>query len=107
MSTSGIVSVYISFASDAEADAIGRTLIEERLAACVNILGESRSIYRWHGRIETATEVAAIAKTTASMTDELIRRVVELHSYDTPAITAWPVENAPVPYIQWVRSEMR
>ena len=107
MSNSGIVSVYMIFASDDEAETIGRTLIEERLAACINILGETRSIYRWHGRIETANEVAAIAKTTASMADALVRRVVELHSYDNPALTVWPVDEAPASYVQWVRSEMR
>ena len=58
-----IVSVYAVFANAEEAERIGRTVVEERLAACVNMLGPIRSIYRWKGRIETADEVAAIFKT--------------------------------------------
>ena len=61
-----IVSVYVVFANAQEAERIGRTALEERLAACINILGPIHSIYRWKGAIETADEVAAIFKTTTS-----------------------------------------
>ena len=60
-----VVSVYAVFADAEEAERIGRTVVEERLAACVNILGPVRSIYRWQGRVETGDEVAAIFKTHA------------------------------------------
>ena len=59
-----VVSVYAVFADAEEAERIGRPVVEERLAACANILGPVRSIYRWKGAIETADEVAAIFKTT-------------------------------------------
>lgn len=105
--SSGIVSVYVTFASADEADRIGRLMIEERLAACINILGEARSIYRWQGRVETANEQPAIFKTSASCAELLVKRVAELHSYDNPAVVVWPIETAPPDYVQWVRAQLR
>lgn len=107
MSASGIVSIYVTFGSEEEAERIGRTVVEERLAACINIMPGVRSIYRWRGKVEVADECAAILKTTAFSADLLIKRVAELHSYDNPAITVWPIDNAPAPFIQWVKVEMR
>ena len=97
-----IVSVYAVFANADEAERIGRTVIEERLAACINILSPMRSIYRWKGAIETADEVAAIFKTSDSSVDALITRIGGLQSYDVPCIVSWPVENALGSYAAWV-----
>ena len=97
-----IVSVYAVFANADEAERIGRTLIEERLAACINILGGCRSIYRWEGAIETADEVPAILKTHSWRADELIARVAALHSYDTPCISVWPIDKLLRSYSDWV-----
>ena len=105
--SSGIVSVYVTFANADEAERIGRMIVDERLAACVNILGEATSIYRWQGRVETATEQAAVFKTSASCAELLAKRVAELHSYDNPAVVVWPIEAAPPVYVQWVRSQLR
>ena len=69
-----IVSIYAVFASAEEAERIGRRVIEERLAACINILSPVRSIYRWKGKIETADEIAAILKTHHWRSDALIAR---------------------------------
>ena len=102
-----IVSVYATFADDAEARRIGRQMIEERLAACVNILGPCRSIYRWQGAIEEAEEVAAIFKTTADGAAALIDRIAELHSYAVAAAVAWPVAAAHPAYAAWVEAETR
>lgn len=101
----GIVSVYAVFASVEEAERIGEAVIEEGLAACINILGECRSIYRWQGRLERSTETPAILKASADQADALIARIAELHSYDVPAITVWPVERALAGYAEWVRGE--
>ena len=101
-----IVTVYATFASDEEARRIARTLVEERLAACANILGHSRSIYRWQGAIEEAEEVAALFKTGADLADTLIARLGELHSYEVPAAVVWPIAGAAGPYADWVRSEI-
>jgi periplasmic divalent cation tolerance protein len=98
----GIVSVFAIFANGAEARRIGRMMVEERRAACINILGPCHSIYRWQGRIEQAEEVAAIFKTNAGQAPLLIDRIAELHSYDVPAAVAWPIEDVPGPYRAWV-----
>ena len=97
-----VVSVYSAFADGDEAERIGRTVVEERLAACINILGQIRSIYRWQGGIENADEVAAIFKTTQAAADALIARIAELHSYQVPCIVTWPVEKIAADYAEWV-----
>jgi periplasmic divalent cation tolerance protein len=97
-----MVSVYAVLANADEAERIGRAVIEERLAACVNVLGPIRSIYRWKGAVETADEVAAIFKTSDAQADALIERVAVLHSYEVPCIVCWPAEKALPDYAGWV-----
>lgn len=101
-----IVSIYAVFANAEEAERIGRTVIEEKLAACINILAPCRSIYRWQGVIETAEEVPAILKTHGWQVDELIERIAALHSYDTPCIVAWPIEKLLRRYADWVEDSV-
>ncbi len=101
-----VISVYSIFADAGEAERIGRTVVEERLAACVNLLGPIRSIYRWKGRIETADEVAAIFKTSEARADALISRIAGLHSYDVPAIVTWPIDKILVTYADWVEDNV-
>ena len=102
-----VVTVYAVFADPAEAQRIGRQMVEERLAACVNILGPCRSIYRWEGAIETAAEVPALFKTTLDKADTLIARIRELHSYAIPAIAVWPIERLLADYGDWVEESVR
>jgi periplasmic divalent cation tolerance protein len=97
-----VVSVYAVFANAVEAERIGRTVVEERLAACANLLGPIRSIYRWQGAIETADEVAAIFKTSGDSADALISRIAGLHSYDVPCIVTWPIDKILRSYADWV-----
>lgn len=99
------ISVYIVAADADEANRIAEALVAERLAACVNILGAVRSIYRWQGQVERADEVALIAKTATALFDRLATRVRELHSYDTPAIVAWPIVAGDAAYLDWIGSE--
>jgi periplasmic divalent cation tolerance protein len=101
-----VVSVYAIFASVEEAERIGRAVVEERLAACINILSPVRSIYRWRGAIEEANEVAAILKTTAASADALITRVAALHSYDVPCIVTWPIDKILGSYAAWVQDSV-
>ena len=101
-----IVSVYATFGSDEEARRIARTLVEERLAACANILAPCHSIYRWQGSIEEAAEVPVLFKTRADAADRLIARLGELHSYDVPAAVVWPIARALPGYAQWVGEEV-
>jgi len=101
-----VVSVYAVFADSKEAETIGRTVIEEELAACINILGPCTSIYRWQGVIETADEVAAIFKTASSQADRLIERIAMLHSYEVPCIAVWPIEKLLGGYAEWVEQSI-
>jgi periplasmic divalent cation tolerance protein len=102
-----VVSVYAVFADAEEAERIGRTVVEERLAACVNILGPIRSIYRWEGAVQTADEIAAIFKTEESQSDALIERVSALHSYEVPCVVSWPVDQVERKYAEWVEDSVR
>ncbi len=102
---SRIVTVYATFGSADEAASIARTLVEERLAACANILGPCRSIYRWQGKVEDAEEIAALFKSRAGGADALIARLAELHSYEVPAAIVWPIDAALAAYSQWVEDE--
>lgn len=97
-----IISVYAVFANEEEAERIGRTMIDERLAAWVNLLGPVRSIYRWNGKIETAAEIAAIFKTSEDKAEALMTRIAGLHSYDVPCIAAWPIDRILGDYAAYV-----
>ncbi|UUR08722.1 divalent-cation tolerance protein CutA [Sphingomonas glaciei] len=97
-----IVTVYCVFADEAEARRIGRLVVEESLAACVNIMGPCRSFYRWDGQVEEAREVPALFKTTADVAERLVQRLSLLHSYDVPAITVWPIDRTLDDYEKWV-----
>jgi periplasmic divalent cation tolerance protein len=101
-----VVSVYAIFANAEEAARIGRIVVEERLAACVNILPNVHSIYRWRGAIETSEEAAAILKTSAAMADALITRIAALHSYDVPCIVTWPIDKVLASYADWVEGSV-
>ena len=101
-----VVSVYAIFADAEEAERIGRQMVEERLAACINILAPCRSIYRWQGAVDTADEVPAILKTTLPLADALIARIAELHSYDVPCIAVWPIDKLHSDYADWVESSV-
>jgi periplasmic divalent cation tolerance protein len=102
-----IVSVYATFANGEEAERIARLLVDERLAACANILGPCHSIYRWKGQVEEAGEVAAIFKTRAGVAQRLIDRLAELHSYEVPAAVVWPIASAGPDYVDWVCDNSR
>ena len=101
-----ILSVYVIFANAEEAERVGRAVVEERLAACVNIFPPVRSVYRWKGEIETAEEVAAIFKTHHWRSDALMERIAALHSYDVPCIVSWPIEKIVGSYADWVEDSV-
>jgi len=101
-----VISVYAVFADAEESERIGRIIVEERLAACVNILGLIRSIYRWNGAVESNEEVAAIFKTTDEQAGALITRIAGLHSYDVPCIATWPIDRILGSYAEWVEDSV-
>ena len=95
--------VFISAGSEDEAARIGRTLVEERLAACANIVPRIRSIYRWQGKIEDEPEALMFLKTTRTQLRALIQRAGELHSYEVPGITALPIAEGHPAYMDWIQ----
>ncbi len=94
--------VLSTFGSAEEARQVGRLLVEERLAACVNLLPPVESIYRWQGEIETATETLALIKTTEDQYWLLEARLKELHSYEVPEIVAFRASSGLAAYLRWV-----
>jgi periplasmic divalent cation tolerance protein len=89
--------------SKSEAQKIGKALVESRLAACVNILDNMQSIYRWEEKIQEDSEVVLIAKTTQSLVSQLIDKVKSMHSYDCPCIVSLPVQDGYPPFLDWIK----
>lgn len=101
-----LVFAYVTTGGREEAERIGRALVEERLAACVNILDGMTSIYRWNDAIETGAESVLIAKTTTRLFPALSARVVALHSYETPCVLEIPLGRGSSGYVAWLLGEV-
>jgi len=101
------VVVLLTAANGEEAVRLADLLIGAHLAACVQILPEMESVYRWQGKIERQPEILLLAKTTRSKFDELEREVRALHSYDTPEIIALPIVAGSAPYLAWLRASLK
>ena len=97
--------VLITAATEDEAAAIAKALVDGRLAACVNIVKQIRSIYRWQGKVEDEQEVLMIAKTRKELFADLVHKVKELHSYSVPEIIALPIFDGFEGYLDWLRAE--
>jgi len=95
---------YVSLGPRDDAQEIARTLVEERLAAAVNLHTGVQSFSRWQDRVEEAAEVTLIAKTRAELVERLTARVVELHSYQCPAVVAVPIEGGHAEYLAWIEA---
>lgn len=87
-----------------ESEELARALVEEKLAACVNIVGDVRSIYVWEGKLCNEIEQLLVVKSSRAIWDDLCSRVKELHSYDVPEIIALPIEAGHAPYLAWLNS---
>ena len=85
------------------AEKIAHSLVTERLAACVQIIGPLHSVYRWQGEVETADEWQCNAKTAASRFDDVAAAIRELHPYDEPEIVAVPLTAATPSFAAWIR----
>jgi periplasmic divalent cation tolerance protein len=97
--------VYVTTADLAEARRIGRAVVDERLAACANIIENMTSIYWWQGRVQEGREAVLILKTGDERLAALASRVKELHSYDCPCIEALPIVGGFQPFLDWVAQE--
>ena len=96
--------VFMTAASGEEATRLADMLVGAHLAACVQILPEMESVYRWEGKIERQSEVLLLAKTTLAKFADLEREVRALHSYETPEIVAVPITAGSAPYLEWLRA---
>jgi periplasmic divalent cation tolerance protein len=94
--------IFVTAASEEQAVTIARTLVGERLAACVNIVGPVRSIYRWLVDVKDDREYLLIIKTRALLYMKVERRVCELHTYEVPEVLALNADRGSPPYIQWM-----
>ena len=96
---------YVTAGSRDEALSIGRTVVQERLAACANVLDGSTSVYWWRGALEQAGEAVLILKTRAELVERLSARVRELHSYECPCVVALPIAGGNPGYLDWIAGE--
>lgn len=103
--TSEPIVVLMTAADGAEATRIAELLVNKKLAACVQILPEIESVYRWKGEVQRETEILLLAKTSADRFSELEKEVRALHSYETPEIIALPVVKASADYLRWLMTE--
>jgi periplasmic divalent cation tolerance protein len=92
--------------SAAVAEDLARALVDERLAACANIVPGVTSLFRWEGAVNRESEVLVLLKTTAAAVDRLSARLVELHPYDVPEVLAFGPVGGHEPYADWVRQEV-
>jgi periplasmic divalent cation tolerance protein len=103
VATTDYVIALTTLPADADASGLARTLVAERLAACVNILPEMTSIYRWQGEVEKESERQIILKTTRTTVSQLWARLRELHPYDIPEFVVLPIIDGNDLYLKWVR----
>jgi len=96
------VVVLVTAPSADKAAALARALVEEKLAACVNVLGGVRSIYRWEGQVQDEPEALLLIKTRGELFERLRARVVALHEYSCPEIIALPIAQGHAPYLAWL-----
>ena len=99
--------VLITTPSLKEARTIGRKLVEEKLAACVNIIPQIASLFHWQGKICRERESLMVIKTQRSCFDRLVKRVKSLHSYSVPEIIALPIIRGSKDYLRWIRTATR
>ena len=98
--------MYVTCPDRAVARTLARTVVEERLAACANLLGEIESIYWWEGAVQQEGEVGVLLKTTEERVADLTGRLVALHPYECPCVVSLPVSGGHGPFLDWVRESV-
>lgn len=102
-----IVLILSTVPTDERGEALARTLVEERLVACVNLCAASTSVYRWKGRVERDQEQLLVMKTRRTLIEAVRERLHQLHPYDLPEFVVVAVEAASAAYLAWVSAETR
>ncbi len=100
------VVIYITTGTDEEAQKVAEELLKQRKAACVSILPGVSSIFWWQDKLDSAQEILLIVKTKASLVNEIVRLVTEIHSYDVPEIIALPIMGGNRDYLEWIGKEV-
>lgn len=101
------VMIYVTAADRAEAEMIGRAMVEARLAACANLLGDTTAIYWWDGAVESGGEAAIILKSRAELVPEITKAIQDIHSYDCPCVVALPIVDGNPEFLAWLEAETR
>jgi periplasmic divalent cation tolerance protein len=102
-----VVLILTTVPAAGRAEALARSLVDERLAACVNVLATMTSFYRWQGKIEQEEERQIVIKTTRDRVEAVKSRLLDLHSYEVPEFLVLPVSDGSTGYLDWVRRETR
>ena len=101
------VIVLTALGAPRDAERIARALVDERLAACVNVVPGVVSIYRWKGAVEQETELLLVIKTVAERVDALKARLLELHPYELPEVVVIPIGGGHGAYLEWIAQQVR
>lgn len=97
--------IYVTASSRDEAVKIGRQVVENRLAACANVLAGTASIYWWEGAVTEEEEVSLILKTRTDLVDRVVEMVKEIHSYDCPCVVSLPITGGNPGFLDWIDAE--
>lgn len=97
--------LYVTAKDEAAALTLGRSLVEERLVACANVLGGMTSIFWWQGAVEQGQEAVLLLKTRADLVDAATARICALHEYEVPCVVSWPLRDGNPDYLAWVAGE--
>lgn len=100
------VVVLSTVPSEETGKAIAGSLVSERLAACVNIVAEISSVYRWQGKLEESREALLVIKTRQEVLERLMKRIVELHPYEVPEVVVLPIVGGHLAYLEWVSASV-
>ena len=98
---------YITAESMEEAQRIAQVLVEEQLAACVNVIPRLVSFFFWEGEVQSEEEVLVLGKTKSDLIDELTNRVKEVHSYDLPCVISWDIDAGNQAFLDWITMETK
>jgi periplasmic divalent cation tolerance protein len=102
-----VVLILTTVPDDDRGETLAQTLVTERLAACVNVLGPMTSIYRWQGAVERQSERQLVVKTTRDRVGAVRERIAQLHSYELPELIVLDVVDGSLGYLDWVKAEIR
>ena len=100
-----MIFILVTCADTAQAEDMAYKLVEDRLAACVQVMPPHKSVYTWQGQVQSAAEVNLLIKTQSTLFDAVKAVVLRMHSYEVPCIVSWRVEDGHRPYLEWLAAQ--